>query len=274
MFADYVYEKSSAEFSERVLLIDSDGLERKTKYSDYFASHGFQVIRYQDDLWLRLEHEEAVSGDTGKFMLLVENNSYVPYDVLKRYRLYNVSLADLFPKLNAAAIKSAPQIDYDLLSIAYAGNFSDLRDESSTRQFIEETVYGRSNIEKYLCEKNAELHKVVSDADNYKDWFRAANIKAVIDSMAVFAGIEIGIEDIQERFAEFILTNFGKLSSVIDRDSPVLVSRAMEYMHDNSEKFVLHAGDSVHFGKGTKRGCQNTGTETAQMLTVMIKPAG
>jgi len=37
-------------------------------------------------------------------------------------------------------------------------------------------------------------------------------------------------------------------------------------------KYVLHAGDSVHFGKGTKRGCKNTGSGTAKMLTVMIKP--
>ena len=42
--------------------------------------------------------------------------------------------------------------------------------------------------------------------------------------------------------------------------------------NDVATKYVLHAGDSVHFGKGTKRGCLNTGVETAQMLTVMIKP--
>ena len=44
--------------------------------------------------------------------------------------------------------------------------------------------------------------------------------------------------------------------------------------NDVSEKVVLHAGDSVHFGKGTKRGCLNTGTESAQMMTIMIKPQG
>ena len=42
--------------------------------------------------------------------------------------------------------------------------------------------------------------------------------------------------------------------------------------NDKPTQYVLHAGDSVHFGKGTKRGCKNTGLESAQMLTVMIKP--
>lgn len=40
---------------------------------------------------------------------------------------------------------------------------------------------------------------------------------------------------------------------------------------DKGQKYVLRAGDSVHFGKGTKRGCLNTGIVTAQMLTIMIK---
>lgn len=46
-------------------------------------------------------------------------------------------------------------------------------------------------------------------------------------------------------------------------------------LYDDNGKatdYVLHAGDSAHFGKGTKRGCKNTGIVTAQMLTVMIKP--
>jgi mannose-6-phosphate isomerase-like protein (cupin superfamily) len=35
--------------------------------------------------------------------------------------------------------------------------------------------------------------------------------------------------------------------------------------------YVLHAGDSVHFGKGTLRSCLNTGCVSAQMLVIMIK---
>ena len=245
MFADYVYEKSSAEFSDRVILIDSDDLERKTKYSEYFAAHGFQIIRYQDDLHLRLEHEDAVSGENGKYVLLVEHNSYVPYDVLKRYRRYAVSLANLFPKLNAAAIKDTPQMDYDLLSIAYSRNFSDLRSENATKQFVEGTVYSRSNIEKYLSEKNIEMHKAASEAVNYKGWCHVANLKALIDSTAAGFDIEIQTDDVHKRFVEFILANFGKLSSAIDKNGPVLVSRAMEYMHDHSDKFAIVVMDGM-----------------------------
>ena len=61
MFADYLYEMSSAEYSNRVLLFDNDDLENRTKYSEYFAANGFSVIRYQDDLDLRLKHDDAIS---------------------------------------------------------------------------------------------------------------------------------------------------------------------------------------------------------------------
>lgn len=37
------------------------------------------------------------------------------------------------------------------------------------------------------------------------------------------------------------------------------------------EKYVLRAGDSVHFGKGTQRASVNTGVVSAQMITVLIQ---
>ena len=41
---------------------------------------------------------------------------------------------------------------------------------------------------------------------------------------------------------------------------------------DDGKEYCRKAGDSLHFGPGTGRACQNTGTECAEMITVMIKP--
>lgn len=248
MFADYVYKKSSAEYNNRVILIDSDGLESKTKYSEYFAKRGFEIIRYQDDLHLRLKHEDAVSGANGsKYVLIVERGSYIPYDVLKRYQCYTVSLAKLFPMLDVATIRDMDmqQMNYDLLSIAYDQNFSDHRSKDATRQFIERVVYSRDNIESYLHKRNEEMHTTALQAINYRDWCRVANLKALIDNMAVGFGIEIETDDIHKKFVEFILQNFGKLSSEMNEDGPVLVSRAMEYMVSHSDKFAIVVMDGM-----------------------------
>jgi len=45
----------------------------------------------------------------------------------------------------------------------------------------------------------------------------------------------------------------------------------MESENGNKEDYCLHQGDSIHFDVGQKRACLNTGYETAQMLTLMIK---
>ena len=69
--------------------------------------------------------------------------------------------------------------------------------------------------------------------------------------------------------AEVAPANFEMIYYIISGEMTV----EMYDDQDKAAKYVLHAGDSVHFCKGTKRGCLNTGTESAQMLTIMIKPA-
>ena len=64
MFGAYVYEISSAEYENNVLLIDEDGLEEKTEYSRYFTDHGFSVIRYENDLLYRSKIEGQVKDGT------------------------------------------------------------------------------------------------------------------------------------------------------------------------------------------------------------------
>ncbi len=40
---------------------------------------------------------------------------------------------------------------------------------------------------------------------------------------------------------------------------------------DQPTEYVLKEGDSVHFSKGTRRSCKNTGIRTSQMLTILIR---
>jgi hypothetical protein len=137
MFADYVFEKSSAAYSNRILLIDADDLQSTMDYCAIFSAHGFQVIRYVDDLRLRTEHDDAINGSSGKFALLANPKSYIPYDVRRRFRCFEISFSNLFPKLNVSAIRDAGNLNLDLLNMAYQRNYSDLKPYPLTQQFIE-----------------------------------------------------------------------------------------------------------------------------------------
>lgn len=244
MFARFVFEKSSAAYSDKIFLIDSDNLESKTHYCDYFVAQGFQMIRYENDLLFRTEHDDAING-SGKYAVVAAGNAYIPYDIRRRFRFFTVSIAELFPKLNTSTLRECKQLNYDLLAMAYRKNFSDLTIRQLTEQFLQTKVYGKKNIEDYLQVQIGLVNTSVTVAKTYKDWFAIGNLKAEIDTMATEYDIPVDTDHIQDDFIEWVMSEYGKLSSKLDRETPVLVSRAMEYMHDRSEKFVIIVMDGM-----------------------------
>ena len=135
MFAEYLFRLSSAEYESHILLMDTDDLEAKTKFSEYYAKHSFQIIRYVDDLWFRVLYTDALM-DNGRYLVIARSDDYIPYDIYKKFRCMDISLAKLFPKLNAVVLKAEPELNYDLLSMAYQENFADLRTREATQNFL------------------------------------------------------------------------------------------------------------------------------------------
>lgn len=245
MFADLLYEKSSAAYEKHVLLIEEDALEDQTEYCAYFAGKGFQIIRYENDLVYRVKHEEAVKAGDSKILMLASSGAYIPYDVQKCFRVFKVSLAKLFPKLNASVVKNAPELNYDLFCMAYKKNFSDLTVAEDTQEFLEEIVYGKSNIREYLKLLCKQLKDAVNDAKTYKDWFAIAELKAEIHVLSEQYRISVDVEEADYSFVDFVLKGFGKLSVEMNPSAPVLVSRTMEYIAEHSKKFVFIVMDGM-----------------------------
>ena len=146
MFGNYVYEKSSAQYEDKILLIDDESLEETTNYSADFLTHGFEVVRYKDDLSFRLEYEEKVKDGEDKIVVIAKSDSYVPYDMWRRLRGYGLSLNKLFPKLNSEALKGMSKVDLDLICSAYTEVFDDLRQRQQTDLFLRTKVYSRENL--------------------------------------------------------------------------------------------------------------------------------
>lgn len=174
MFADMLFEKSSAAYEKHILLIDEDLLEEKTEYCKYYETQGFHVVYYKDDLDYRINIETEVKRNQTKILLIATLENYIPYDVQKCFRLFNVGIAALFPKLNVMAIKQRSDIDFDLLSMAYEHNYEDLSEYEDTQDFIESIVYGKKNVEAYLNVLCVHLFEEVQNAKNYKSWFDIA----------------------------------------------------------------------------------------------------
>ncbi|MCI8939714.1 MAG: cupin domain-containing protein [Dorea sp.] len=69
--------------------------------------------------------------------------------------------------------------------------------------------------------------------------------------------------------AEMAPANFEMVYYIVEGEMTVTLIND----EGKEEEYILQAGDSVHFGKGTQRASVNSGVVSAQMLTVMIKPA-
>lgn len=245
MFGAYVYELSSAEYEKHVLLIDEDGLEEKTGYSAFFATQGFMIVKYENDLIYRSKTEGIVRDGRQKILMIARPGVYIPYDVQKSFRTTKLSIEKLFPKLNALAVKDASNLDLNLLTLAYRKNFSDLSAYKTTERFIRDTVLGKENVQRYVTDLCRELVEKATKASSYQDWFAVAEKKALILVLAEQYGIPVDIEEACRPFVDYVLKDFGKLSSEMAEDTPVLVSRAMDYMHDHSKKFVIIVMDGM-----------------------------
>ena len=245
MFGEYVYKMSSAEYTDRILLLDTDHLEDSTNYSADFLAQGFEIVRYKDDLSFRIEYEEKLKSSNGKLAIVAESEQYIPYDVRRRLVAYVVSLQALFPRLNADAIRGRDKMDYDLICNAYEGNYDTYRSRSDTEQFLRLKVYVKENIRIYLQRTLADLKAKADGCKSYREWFSIAEEKALIDCMAVRYDLEIDTGEINIMFRDYILDQYGKLSTSMDSRSPVLVSRAMDFMKEHSERFIIIVMDGM-----------------------------
>lgn len=245
MFADYVYEKSGAKYTDKILLIDTDHLIKKTRLMECFKEYGFEIVEYRDDISFRIEYEEKVKSKESRIAVVSKPEQYIPYDLRRRFTAYEVSLTELFPRLNTAALKEQDPEAYDIISSAYVKSFDYYRSFAATEQFLRLQAYSKENIILYLEKCYDELLCKSDGCIDYNTWFSIAEEKARIDCMAVEYEIALDTTEINRRFRDYIFSQYGKLSTSMDQNSPVLVSRAMEFMHERSKRFILVVMDGM-----------------------------
>ena len=245
MFGDYVFEKSSAQYTDKILLLDDENLNSRANYISAFSAHGFEIVRYIDDLTFRIEYEDKLKTSGGKMAVIAHTDQYIPYDVRRRLSTYMVSLEKLFPKLHPVMLKDLDKAGLDLLCAAYPANFDDLRQKMDTEMFLRMKVYARANVKVYLHKTANCLVERARSVSKYSDWFAIAEEKAQLDVMAVQYDVKVDTQEINCLFQQYVLAQFGKLSQNIDKASPVLVSKAMDYMSGHSEKFIIVVMDGM-----------------------------
>ncbi len=244
MFKGYIFDKAFGNQANKIIIIDEDNIKNRYQYQDVFAEQGYSVIEYKDDLSFRINCDYLIKDESKKLVVVADPEQYIPYDVLKKFAVINISYKKLFPRINTdILVRLNP--DLDLLTIAYDDLYENLSSAVEAERFIRERVNGTDTVQKYCSSQNSVLVNLVKSAKTYKDWIRIAELKSKIDVYCAQYHIPETTQHVNEKFKSFILDHFGKLSGELDTEGPVLVSKAMEYMRSQSEKYVIVVMDGM-----------------------------
>lgn len=245
MLKNVIFDNSSATYNDKIIIIDTLNFEKKIRYSEKFEEHGFQVIHYENDLIFRSNHDTKVIDATIKLLIIVGDYEYIPYDILCKCVTWKLTCEAIFPKLNSNILTDSSALQLDLISLAYEMVFNDCKTREKTNLFLSENVYNKHNISKYLNLKYQELLQILKKTQTYYDWFLVVEKKARIDSIASKYGCEADTSEVNHKFQNYILENFGNLSHQLNTDTPVIVSKTMEFISENSRRFILIVMDGM-----------------------------
>ena len=243
MIEKYIVDESPANYADKVLVVDDEKLREKYNIADEFEQRGHKAVEYKNDLEFRVEHESEIKAEGNKIAVFAESNQYIPYDLLRRMTPYQISMSKLFPSIYGEIPER--ERDLNLIINAYTSSFVKNLNDKEVQEFFDNKVYSEENIEAYIDHLWSEIQRVVSDNPDYEDWLYIADQKAEIDVLCSRFGLGKDTSELNEQFKEYILKEYGKLSSKIGKNAPTLVSGTLEYMHENSERFVLVVMDGM-----------------------------
>lgn len=246
MFNEYMIQILSAKYEDRLMVFDYQGIEKRYNYGKLLTTLDFKVVRYEDAIQFRFAYENEIKTSKNKFAVLVDSEQYIPYDILQSFYCVKIGWENLFPRLNSEALVKHKTLELALLYNAYIELYEELTDYEKTNVYIREIVYGKANVEKYLSELKEKLVAFLKDEKlNHKDWCYIASQKGIAEYLAAKSGVFIDFSFVEERFKHFIQERYCTLSSLIQKDSPVMISRVMDYILKTKDKVALIVLDGM-----------------------------
>lgn len=246
MFREYLIKKLAALYEDRIIIFDFDDIESRYSYVELLGGLGFKVVKYQDATHFRYIYYADSMDKEPRIAIVVSTEQYVPYDILKDFYRVDIGWEQLFPNLNKEVIVKDKTLDLDLLYSAYHELYESLSVYETARNYITEKVYGKENIKNYLAQTRKELSTLIyKESLNYNDWLNIAEKKGKAEYLAAKSGLNIDFSFIDGEFCKFIFDGYSSISGIIQRESPVMVSRVMDFISKKNDKVALIVLDGM-----------------------------
>ena len=239
MFLEYLNSICGFAVYERLIIFDFQEIISEDLALSIKDRFEYELIYYDDIEKFRYLYESKIKENQGKYLIILRNDMYLPYDIRENFNCQEIGYNILFPKLNSYVLKNAHIFDMNLLYISYDSLYIQLGSEVETRKFLSEEIYTTENVKEYSRYLIDEIRKLLEN-DSHKTWREVALLYAKLEYLRYRSKYDFYDKDlaneIQEKFKHFILNNFSKLSSLSDFDGPVLLNKAMSYIFRNSDR--------------------------------------
>lgn len=245
--AGLVADVLSIQYEKRLLIFDAEGLGKAFDYTKMLADSSYNVVSYDDIEAFRLRFEKEIKASDENWAVIVSDDSYVPYDIRKRFYEVQLSLNTVFPKLDESVLWQHIA-DMDIIGFTYGEVFADKRSTRDTERFITDTVFSTANVKKYLESRRLVLAERLSSSSkpiSYSEWIDIARIKASAEVYAARARLPVDWGFVDDAFAAFALGDYSKLSGQTSSAVPTILPKVFDYVAKGKAALIVMDGMSL-----------------------------
>lgn len=249
MFEELLEMKLALQYEKCIFVTDYDNILNVYSCDSLIKKYEFKLIYYKDVEEFRYLFETKIKMSNDKYLVIVEEDIYIPYDVRKYFYYVDLSLGELFPKLNTYVLKNTMNLDLDLLHIAYENLFKNIISEDKTERFLKEEIYSESNVIEYVSFMKEKIENMLGNDITYNTWFAVNYYKAKINNICYKSRVLIDIgelnENIAKEFTTFIINKYKFLSGNSYFNGPILLNKCMDYILMKSKKWAVIVMDGM-----------------------------
>ena len=245
MLKDRLIKLLSLNSVSRLIIFDKEHITMSSGLLRLLRDRGFTTFEYNNIEGFRIVYEENIKSSASKIAVLVLGDLYVPYDIRQGFKEVELTAATIFPYLHSDTVMKYER-DWDSISYAYDGVYSDLSQQKQTEIFVMDSAFSYELLDGYCIEKNIDLREMCEKAKSYSDWIEVAKAKAATLYYAAMKNIHIDDSFADDAFGAFITFSYGQLSLEMNSTSPPIVTKILSYMvSERNEKSALIVMDGM-----------------------------
>lgn len=250
MLRDLLWEKSSIEYVDILVIRDRDSIWRKSGLTEKAVALGYQCYSAADSIELRYAYEKHAVLDGEKCILLYDGD-FIPYDIRRRATVFDASFENVFPTLDADMLRSFPNINIDLLSVASRDVFT-LLGKDDTEDFCCGQIWKPEYVSRLANEYRNECDVLLHATITKDTWVHISQMLGFIQTAGRIAPLNDDLQpwydDVTNQFAQWLKSDYRYLSGTPTKKQPYLLSQVLDYARrNNSGKIALVVMDGMSF---------------------------